>query len=98
MVWKMLENHIVWKYDKVPYKADPQAKAMIDVQCRRLAMLMRSIELDGAMDRFDIECCVIDCLGKAEYLYYGISEDEFKSIVDMERGNADARKKYREHI
>ena len=98
MVFKLLENRVVWKYDKVPYKANPRAKAMIDVQCRKLAMLMRSIELDGVMDRFDIECCVIDCLGNAEYLYYGIPEDEFASIVKMERGNENAREKHRERI
>jgi len=69
-----------------------RAKALIDIQVRRLVMLMRSIELDGVMGRDDTELAVIDAFEKAERLYYGMSEDEFASIIDIERGNANARK------
>ena len=92
MVHKLLENRYVLKHP-FEYKGDPTAKEMIDKLCRLLAMTMRSIELDGLMDWFDIEKCVITCLGNAEYLYYGIPEDEFRQILEREVANEKARRR-----
>ena len=92
MVHKMLENRIVLEHP-FKYKSDPTAKSMIDTLCRTLVMTMRSIEEDGLMERFDIEKCVISCLGNAEYLYYGIPKEEFAQIVDREVANEKARRR-----
>ena len=93
MVHKLLENRVVLE-DKVPkYKYDPTAKAMIDTLCRKLVMTMRSIEEDGLMERFDIECCVLACLTNAEYLYYGIDKDEFEQLLEREVSNEYARRR-----
>lgn len=96
MVHKLLENRYVLKHP-FRYKSDPEAKAMIDKLCRLLVMTMRSIEEDGLMERFDIEKCVIACLGNAEYLYYGIEKDEFKQIVEREVANEEARRRCKDH-
>lgn len=97
MVHKLLENRYVLKHP-FEYKSEPEAKAMIDKLCRLLVMTMRSIELDGLMDWFDIEKCVIACLGNAEYLYYGIPEAEFAQILEREVSNEQARRRSKSNL
>ena len=96
MVRKLLENRDVLKHP-LKYTSNPEAKAMIDKLCRLLVMTMRSIELDGLMERCDIEKCVIACLGNAECLYYGIGKDEFAQLVEREVANEEARKRSKNH-
>ena len=72
---------------------DPRAKEYIDVQVRRLVMLMRSIELDGVMGFLDIENAVIDAFEKAERLYYGMPEEEFAQVIEREVSNGKARRR-----
>ena len=97
MVHKLLENRIVFEHP-FRYKSEPTAKAVIDKLCRLLVMTMRSIELDGLMDWFDIEKCVIACMANAEYLYYGIPKEEFKQIIDMEVANEQARRRSKSNL
>ena len=92
MVHKLLENRVILEQPFF-YKSEPTAKAMIDTLCRTLVMTMRSIEEDGLMDRFDIEKCVIACMGNAEYLYYGIPKEEFAQILEREVSNEQARRR-----
>lgn len=92
MVHPLLENRYVLKYP-LKVKCDARAKEMIDAICRTLVMTMRSIEEDGLMSRFDIELLVINCLGNAEYLYYGIPKEEFEQIVEREVANEKARRR-----
>ena len=92
MVHKLLENRYVLKHP-FEFESNPEAKAMIDKLCRLLVLTMRSIELDGLMDFFDIEKCVLTCLGNAEYLYYGIPEEEFAQILEREVANEQARRR-----
>lgn len=77
---------------------DPKAKAMIDIQVRRLVMLMRSIELDGVMGFLDIEMAVIDAFEKAEHLYYGMSKEEFARLVGKEVANEQARRRSKSNL
>lgn len=72
---------------------DRKAKTLIDIQVRRLVMLMRSIELDGVMGFLDIENAVIDAFEKAERLYYGMPEEEFAQIIEREVSNGKARRR-----
>ena len=99
MVHKLLENRYVLKHP-FEYKSEPEAKAMIDKLCRLLVMTMRSIELDGLMDWFDIEKCVIACMGNAEYLYYGLYEDKeaFAQLVEREVANEQARRRSKSNL
>ena len=97
MVHKLLENRIVFEHP-FRYKSEPTAKAVIDKLCRLLVMTMRSIELDGLMDWFYIEKCVIACMANAEYLYYGIPKEEFKQIIDMEVANEQARRRSKSNL
>ena len=92
MVHKLLENRIVFEHP-FRYNSEPMAKALIDKLCRLLVMTMRSIELDGLMDWFDIEKCVIACMANAEYLYYGIEKEEFAQLVEREVANEKARRR-----
>lgn len=92
MVHKLLENKVVFEHP-FRYKSEPKAKAAIDKLCRLLVMTMRSIELDGLMDDFDIQKCVIACMANAEYLYYGLPKEEFAQIIDREVSNEQARRR-----
>ena len=77
---------------------DRKAKAMIDVQVRRLVMLMRSIELDGKMGWLNIEDAVLDAFEKAERLYYGMSEEDFAALVEREVVNEEARRRSKDNL
>ena len=82
-------HDIDWEDEKKWFNA--KATTMIDVQVRRLVMLMRSIELDGVMGFLDIENAVIQAFENAEHLYYGMSEDEFSELLGKEVANEKAR-------
>jgi len=92
MVHEMLDNRVILERP-FDYECDPAAKAIIDLYCRRLVMTMRSIELDGIMERSNIEKCVIACLTNAEALYYSLTKEEFESLLEREVANEKARRR-----
>ena len=84
-----------WRPDK---KFDKDAEAVIDKAVRKLALVMISLEVKNVMSPEDIEDCVINAMGKAEWLYRGLDEDELMLVIDKEIANDNARKRYRESI
>lgn len=100
MVSKVLRNkslhNIEWGNEAKWFV--PKAKALIDIQVRRLVMLMRSIELDGVMGFLDVENAVIDAFEKAENLYYGMSSEEFSQLVDKEVANEQTRRRSKSNL
>lgn len=77
-----------WYPDK---RFNQDAKDIIDKCVRRLVLAIKSIEMDGVETREDIEDYVIRAFEQAEYLYYGLSELELMTILDMEKKNDKAR-------
>jgi len=92
MVHDLLQNRVILERS-FDYECDPTAKAFIDLHCRRLVMTMRCIELDGMMERSDIEKCVIACLTNAEALYYSLTKEEFGALLEREVANEKARRR-----
>lgn len=74
------------KYDKVTELA-------INKQVRRVVLLMRCAEISGRMPLDKAERCVIRAFEKAEMLYYGLSDEEIKKLVEREESNAKGRKR-----
>lgn len=72
------------KYDKVAVQA-------ITKHVRRLVLTMKCAELSGRMPLDKAERCVIRAFEKAEMLYYGLSEQELKELIEREESNAKGR-------
>lgn len=77
---------------------DPEAKALIRRAVRKLVMLMVALERYGALTRGQVEDCVLRELEYAEYLYYGLQEDELMLAVDKEIKNDKGRKRNRKSL
>lgn len=74
------------KYDKVTELA-------INKQVRRVVLLMKCAEVSGRMPLDKAERCVIRAFEKAEMLYYGLTDEEVKKLVEREESNAKGRKR-----
>lgn len=72
-------------------KFNQDAKDLIDKCVRRLVLAMKSIEADGIESREQIENYVIRAFGQAECLYFGLSDEELATVLDMEKKNDKAR-------
>lgn len=92
MVQDKLENRRVLEQVFSPdMRFNQDAKDLIDKCVRRLVLAMKSIEADGVESREQIEKYVIRAFGNAEYLYYGLSEHELMTVLDLEKKNDKAR-------
>lgn len=92
MVHEKLQNRDVLEQAFFPdVKFNQDAKDLIDKCVRRLVLAMKSIEADGVETREQIEKYVITAFGQAEYLYYGLSEHELMTVLDLEKKNDKAR-------
>lgn len=92
MVQDKLQNRSVLEQAFVPdIRFNQDAKDLIDKCVRRLVLAMKSIEADGIETREQIEKYVIHAFGQAEYLYYGLSEHELMTVLDLEKKNDKAR-------
>lgn len=77
---------------------DREGKALIDKEVRKLVLLMRGLEVNGVMNRDQIENCVLHAFEHAEYLYYGLGEHELMMVVDKEISNDKGRKRHRKSL
>ena len=73
-------------------EAKINAPTVIDNAVRNLVLAMRMYEVTEAMDRERVETWVLRAFENAEFMYYGLGEEELKAIVRMERNNAERRK------
>lgn len=72
-------------------KYDKTSELAINKQVRRLVLLMRCIEESGRMPLDKTERCVIRAFEHAEMLYYGLTSEELKELVESEGRNAKGR-------
>lgn len=73
-------------------RAKINAPTVIDNAVRNLVLAMRMYETQGAMNREQVETCVLRAFENAEWMYYGLDEDSLMAIAEMERNNDKARR------
>ena len=76
-------------------EAKINAPSVIDKGVRNLVLAMKIYEEHGAMNREQIETCVIRAFENAEFMYYGLDKDSLLAIARMEENNVNARKNSR---
>ena len=92
MVSEFLNNRMVfereWMLDE---KYDLQTKRMVDDLVDRLVLVMKIAEANERMELDAIERMVVRAFRAAEYKYYGLSKEQLKMVVEMEKRNAKGR-------
>lgn len=73
-------------------QAKINAPTVIDNAVRNLVLAMRMYETQGAMDREQVETCVLRAFENAEFMYYGLDKDSLMAIARMERNNDKTRR------
>lgn len=93
MVSEFLNNRRVfeseWMLDE---RYDLQIKSMVDNLVDRLVLVIKVADANGVMELDAIERMVVKAFRAAEYKYYGLSKEQLKMVVEMEKRNAKGRK------
>mgnify|MGYP007092178046 CR=1 FL=1 len=93
MVSEFLNNRRVfeseWMLDE---RYDLKTKSMVDNLVDRLVLVIKVADANGAMELDAIERMVVKAFRAAEYKYYGLSKEQLKMVVEMEKRNAEGRK------
>lgn len=93
MVSEFLNNRRVfeseWMLDE---RYDLQTKSMVDSLVDRLVLVIKVADANGVMELDAIERMVVKAFRAAEYKYYGLSKEQLKMVVEMEKRNAEGRK------
>ena len=92
MVSEFLNNRRVfeseWMLDE---RYDLQTKSMVDSLVDRLVLVIKVADANGVMELDAIERMVVKAFRAAEYKYYGLSKEQLKMVVEMEKRNAKGR-------
>lgn len=92
MVSEFLNNRRVfeseWMLDE---RYDLPTKSMVDSLVDRLVLVIKVADANGVMELDAIERMVVKAFRAAEYKYYGLSKEQLKMVVEMEKRNAKGR-------